>query len=419
MRLFTLALLLVASFTNAADLPSTTPEAAGFSRERLQRVERMVDKYVSENRVTGMVTLVARHGKLVDSQVKGTMGMDNQAPMQIDSLFRIYSMTKATTAVAALILYEEGYYQLDDPVSKFLPAFAEMTVFENGKLRPATQPITMHQLFTHMSGLSYGDPAGHEPLAHLGDLKISESRKLDEFVQRVSQLPLLYEPGEQWRYSYASDVLGAVVEKLSGQPLGEFFKTHIFDQLDMPDTAFSVPAEKLSRLATQHAWDADNSKMVITAGVPFAPNYRVTGFDSGGGGLISTAGDYLRFLEMLRAGGILDGKRILGPKTIKFMTQDHLPLSITDANIGPDHDRTLGIGGGHGLGIGVYIDPIRRGVLSSRGEIEWGGASGTVYWWDPVEDVVVVGMIQLFRSPWRFRDDLSVAIYQALTTTLE
>mgnify|MGYP002633571781 FL=1 len=396
----------------------TPAEELGISAERLQRVDQVASRYVEEGRVMGMVTMITRHGKLVQTSAQGVLGMDNELPVQADTLFRIYSMTKAVTAVAALILYEEGHFHLDDPVEKFLPDFKDMQVYENGALRPAKIKMTMHHLFTHMSGLSYG--YGDEMLTKLiGEADLVGSQDVDTFVERLSRLPLHHDPGEGWKYGYSSDVLGAVVANISGQSLGEFMKSRLFEPLQMQDTFFAVPAEKLHRLASSHAWNKAENGMLLVSGLPFQSGYRVAPFDAGGFGLISTAGDYLKFLEMLRRGGEVDGKWLLSPKLIKYMAKDHLPRSITEANIGPDHDRNLGIGGGHGLGIGVYIDPIRRGVLSSKGELDWGGAAGTVYWLDPVEDVIVICMSQLFASPWRLRDDLSVAIYQSLTVSLE
>ena len=393
-------------------------QSVGISAERLQRVDTLSQRYVDEARVAGMVTLVSRHGKLVQARAEGALGLDNPLPMQIDTLFRIYSMTKAVTAVAALILYEEGRFHLDDPVEKFLPSLSGLQVEDEGGLRAATTPMTMHHLFTHMAGLSYGyGDAAHT--AQIAALDLAGSPDTATYIERLSKLPLKHDPGLGWEYGFATDVLGAVVEVLSGQRLGAFMSARIFAPLGMIDTFFEVPADKLQRLASNHFWNKEANAMAVTSGLPFAAGYRVSKFDAGGAGLISTAGDYLRFLEMLRRGGEIDGKWLLSPKLLKYMTQDHLPKSITDANIGQDHDRSLGLGGGHGLGIGVYIDPVRRGVLSSKGELDWGGAAGTVYWLDPVEDIIVIGMTQLFASPWRLRDDLSVATYQSLTVTLE
>ncbi|MDZ7685322.1 MAG: serine hydrolase domain-containing protein [Gammaproteobacteria bacterium] len=420
----TVALTLLAFFhlaVAAAELPYSKPAAAGFSPERFERVSEVTRRAVENGTASGVVTLVSRHGRIIYDEAIGTMGLDNEAPMRRDSLFRIYSMTKAVTAVAALMLYEEGHFQLYDPVSRYLPEFAEMQVYENGKLRSANRPITIHHLLTHTSGLSYGYPIDHPALATLDAPDIQSAGDLATFSEYLAQYPLLFEPGTDWEYSFATDVLGALVEELSGQSLGAFFEARIFEPLNMSDTGFAVQADKIDRLTTLHTWDSDTASMTAIDGPPFPTPYRVSPIDAGGGGLISTARDYMRFLEMLRNGGTLQSQRILGPKTITFMMKDHLPRSITASNTGPDADLMLGLGASHALGIGIYADPVARGVLSSPGELEWGGAAGTIYWWDPVEDIVVVIMRQLRSSPdsLRLRDDMSVAIYQALLDVSE
>jgi CubicO group peptidase (beta-lactamase class C family) len=404
----------------AEELKLVKPERVGMSSQRLARVNQLAQRYIDENRVSGIVTLIARHGRPVQSSILGQLGLDNDSPMQIDTLFRIYSMTKAMTAVGALILYEQGEFHLDDPVTKFVPELSDMKVYENGALVNARSPITIHQLFTHMAGLSYGYAPDHPVSEFIELVNPGTSTSSAEFIERLARLPLSYHPGESWQYSFATDVLGVVVERITGLSLGDFLRDRLFEPLGMYDTQFSVPLDKRHRLASSHRWDrASQGLKLVEDPATDAALYRVSGFDSGGAGLISTAPDYLRFLEMLRKGGSHGDKRILSPKLVKYMSQDHLPAAITEANIGPGHDRSLGLGGGHGLGIGVYIDPIGRGVLSSKGELDWGGIAGTIYWLDPQEDVIVVAMIQLFSSPWRLRDDLSVATYQALTEIYE
>ncbi|MEM9624091.1 MAG: serine hydrolase domain-containing protein, partial [Pseudomonadota bacterium] len=300
-----------------------------------------------------------------------------------------------------------------------IPAFADMQVYQEGKLAPATQTMTVHQLFTHTAGLSYGYPDDH-PVHKLLDTPVNTDPVTDglDYATRIAALPLQYEPGSAWHYSFASDVLGALVEVASGQSLADYFAEHIFSPLSMIDTSYSVSDEKITRLTTAHQWDSQAAQLQELSGPPFSAPYRYLPVDGGGAGLVSTAGDYLRLLEMLRQGGSLDGQRILGPKTVQFMTLDHLPRSLTDANEGENLNLTLGRGGSHGLGIGIYLDPVRRGVLSSPGELEWGGAYQTIYWWDPVEDILLVSMLQLGGSPFslQYRDDLAVAVYQALTT---
>ena len=396
-----------------------TPAHEGIDVSRLDRVTALVDAYVEDKKVPGMTVMVSRNGRLIESVTRGARGLDNPEMLKPDDLFRIYSMTKAVTAVAALVLYEAGEFHLDDPVARYLPEFKEMGVFDGHAIRPAIGEMTVRHLFTHMSGLSYGFRGEHPLSAMQQQLKLDQSADLTEFTQRLAQLPLRFEPGTEWGYSYASDVLGALIERISGQTLQAFMKSQVFDPLNMKDTSFSVAPDQAHRLTSMQAYNPESSELVVAHGLPFAGPQRVMQFDSGGVGLFSTAQDYLNFLEMLRAKGRFLDRQILSPKTVALMTRDHLPRAISDANIGPDHNPTLGLGAGHGLGIGVYIDPVRRGVLSSAGEIDWGGASGTVYWMDPVEQIIAVGLIQLFRSPHRFRDDLSVAIYQALSESYE
>ena len=396
-----------------------TPAGEGIDVSRLDRVTALVDAYVEDKKVPGMTVMVSRNGRVIESVTRGARGLDNPEMLKPDDLFRIYSMTKAVTAVAALVLYEAGEFHLDDPVARYLPEFKEMGVFDGHAIRPAIGEMTVRHLFTHMSGLSYGFRGEHPLSAMQQQLKLDQSADLTEFTQRLAQLPLRFEPGTEWGYSYASDVLGALIERISGQTLQAFMKSQVFDPLNMKDTSFSVAPDQAHRLTSMQAYNPESSELVVAHGLPFAGPQRVMQFDSGGVGLFSTAQDYLNFLEMLRANGRFLDRQILSPKTVALMTRDHLPRAISDANIGPDHNPTLGLGAGHGLGIGVYIDPVRRGVLSSAGEIDWGGASGTVYWMDPVEQIIAVGLIQLFRSPHRFRDDLSVAIYQALSESYE
>ena len=402
----------------AADspLPGAAPEEVGISAQRLARVEQVLNRYVEQGRMTGVVTLISRRGRIVHHSALGTMGTADQRPMQTDGLFRIMSMTKAVTAVAALILYEEGHFQLYDPVSRFLPAFSNLQIFDGEQLIPAKNTMTLHQLFTHTAGLSYGFPPGHDVYKFIDKPDANVTNAID-YANEIAKLPLVAEPGTRWQYSYATDVLGAVVEVVSGQSLAEFMQRRIFEPLQMKDTGYSVAAANLHRLTTAQRWDAEQQAMAVLSGPPFEAPYRYLEVESGGAGLVSTASDYMRFLDMLRQGGSLHDERILSPKTVDFMIRDHLPCRLTNANYGDNLNPTLGKGGSHGLGIGIYLDPVRRGVLSSPGELEWGGIYGTIYWWDPIEDIIVVSMLQLAGSPWqlRFRDDLAVAVYQALT----
>ena len=408
--------LFVAAAAAARDLPVTPPERVGMSAERLDRITEITRRYVDEGKLAGAITLVARHGKLVYFETQGVRGADDPTPLRPDDLFRIYSMSKPITAVAAMQLYEQGKFQLSDPISKFVPELAELTVMNGtGEREPAKNPITMQQLLTHTAGFSYGfdpdDPVDklYRESAALG------ADDLNEFVAVLADLPLKYQPGTRWHYSVAVDVTGLIVERISGQPFDEYLDEHIFKPLKMTETFFSVPDDKLDRFLPNHRWDAEAQKLVTLGPESITRFQNVTMF-SGGGGLVGTAMDYLRFAEMLRNGGSLDGARILSPRTIEFMTLNHLPASINAGGSGeaPSLGSNSLNGFGFGLGFGLVTDVAASGVMGSAGEYNWGGAAGTIFWVDPVEDFVVVTMIQLMGSPWPLRSELKIAVNQAI-----
>ena len=394
-----------------AGLVEAPASEAGMSPERLNRVTALSQRYVDEDKLAGVVTLVARDGKIVHFEAVGQRGADDDRPMTKDALFRIYSMSKPITAVAAMMLYEEGKFALSDPVEKFVPELADLDVLVEGELVPAERTMTMRHLLTHTTGLSYGfnpqDPVDQkyrevQPLA---------GEDLDEFAERLGTLPLAFEPGERWHYSVAVDVTGLVVERLSGLSFDVFLKERLFDPLGMEDTFFNVPADKLDRLLPNHAWNREEERLV-----QFDAPYEETQMFSGGGGLVSSTMDYLRFSEMVRRGGELNGVRILSPKTVEFMTANHLPSTVSGAGSGENPlsgAETRGFG--FGLGFGVNTNPVGSGTLGSLGEYSWGGAAGTVFWVDPVEEMVVIGMIQLMGSPWPLRGELKVLANQAIT----
>lgn len=410
------ATCLIAGQSLAAALDTAKPRQVGMSEERLARITDITREYVDEGKIAGVITMVARHGKLVHFEAVGSRGADDDRPLTKDALFRIYSMSKPITAVAAMQLYEQGLFQLSDPISKFVPELAELTVLNgDGEEEPANGPITMQQLLTHTAGFTYGfDP--DDPV----DQQYRESqalgvKDLDEFVTVLGGLPLKYQPGTQWHYSVAVDVTGLIVERLSGQPFDEYLAEHIFEPLGMTDTFFSVPEDKWVRFLPNHRWDAAAGELK-TLGAPSYDRFQNVTMFSGGGGLVGTAMDYMRFAEMLRNGGSLDGQRILSPRTVEFMTMNHLPASISSGGSG----EAPGLGGralngfGFGLGFGLVTDVPASGVMGSVGEFNWGGAAGTIFWVDPVEDFVVVAMIQLMGSPWPLRSELKVAVNQAI-----
>jgi CubicO group peptidase (beta-lactamase class C family) len=414
------SILLILSFALAApgfagEIPTAKPERVGMSAERLERITEIAQGYVDDGKLAGVTTLVARHGKLVYFETVGSRGATDSRPLEKDALFRIYSMSKPITVVAAMQLYEQGKFQLSDPITKFVPELTELSVLnEDGELEPA-KVATMQQLLTHTAGFSYGfDP--NDPVDKLyRDSRALGVEDLDGFAATLGELPLKYHPGSQWHYSVAVDVTGLIVERLSGQRFDDYLAEHIFEPLGMTDTFFSVPDDKFDRFLPNHRWDRKEEKLVELGEESMTGFQNVTMF-SGGGGLVSTAMDYMRFSEMLRNGGSLDDARILSPRTIEFMTMNHLPASISSGGSG----ESPGLGGrslngfGFGLGFGLVTDVPASGVIGSEGEYNWGGAAGTIFWVDPVEDFVVVSMIQLMGSPWPLRSELKVAVNQAI-----
>ena len=416
--------LLFCAVAFARPLPTVKPEREGFSADRLARITEITQSYVDEGKLAGVITMVARRGRIVHFEAVGNKGVDDKRPLAKDDLFRIYSMTKPITAVAAMQLYEQGGFHLSDPVSKYVPELKGLQVLnDDGGLEPVEREMTMQQLLTHTTGLSYGFDPQNDPVdkAYVG-ATLWASKDLDDFAARLAELPLKFHPGDKWHYSVAVDVTGLVVQRISGQSFDEYLAEHIFTPLQMVDTSFSVPEDKMDRFLPNHFVNPETGALTT---IPAGPggamsDYQNVTLFSGGGGLVSTTMDYMRFAEAMRNGGELDGQRILSPKTVSYMAQNHLPASISSGGNG--EQPTLGSplrGFGFGLGFGLVTDPAAGGVMGSAGEFNWGGAAGTVFWIDPVEEITVVGMIQLMGSPYPFRSDLKVATYQALTESLE
>jgi CubicO group peptidase (beta-lactamase class C family) len=356
------------------------------------------------------------------------MDIDSQKPMTPDAIFRIYSMTKPITSVAMMMLYEEGAFRLSDPVSKYIPDFADVMVFAGkGKSgiykTDCDQEMTIHQLFTHTSGLSYGfdDDSPVDKLyreAFFDELKLfdhdthmvnPEGPALQVFVSALAKLPLRYQPGSHWCYSFSIDVLGYLVEVLSGERFDVFLQRRIFDPLKMVDIGFSIPESQLNRLTTMYT-AGEKSELDVVDAPAKTPLTRHPNFFSGGGGLVSTASDYLRFAQMLLNKGELDGVRLLGRKTVEFMTRNHLSETVLQNRSDP-----LGTGVGFGLGGHVVMDAAQCRVLCSDGTFSWGGAARTDFWVDPQEELIGLFMIQLIGGniPW-LADDLRVLAYQAI-----
>ncbi len=423
--------IFLASSVGAKPFERSAPEEEGMSSVQLQRLSQLASKYVAEGRVPGMVNLVIRNGQIVYFEAVGNRGVDESAPMQLDDLFRIYSMTKPVTSVAAMQLYEQGKFQLSDPVTKFVPELQGLNVLnEDGTFSPVEREMTMHQLLMHTAGFSYGFHPYRDPVDKLyvaADLVTSKD--LEAFVLKLAELPLRSQPGELYHYSVAVDVTGLVVERLSGLPLDEYIDTNILKPLQMNDTFFEVPSTKRDRFVQNHFINPETGSLINADYAPAPYGYRKgvalsdyfnVSLISGGAGLVSTAMDYARFAEMLRRGGTLDGARILGPKSITFMTKNHLSEPSMHAAWEQMPTPDIGRPGfGFGLGFGVVTDAAAIGVLGSDGEYNWGGAAGTIFWVDPTEELVVVSLIQLMQSPWPLRADVKVAVYQALTEIYE
>lgn len=420
------ALAIGAATVSAKEIPVVKAEREGMSSERLERVQEMNDRYTSTGKIAGIVTAVLRNGKIVHQSASGVKSVADDRPIEMDDLFRIYSMTKPIAATAAMQLYERGLFQLTDPVSKFIPELASLKVMRNGRVVPVQNQMTMQQLLNHTAGLSYGfDPNDPVDQAYQ-KADIFSATDLDDFIAKVAELPLMYEPGEKWHYSIAVDVTGLVVQRLSGQPFDEYLQEQLFDPLDMKDTFFAVPQDKKSRFLPNHVRNPETGKpILIDPENPSLPgnancgamcNYDEVTLYSGGGGLVSTLRDYVRFAEAMRDGE-LDGVRILSPKTVEYMRMDHLPSAIAGSGGSGEQPNLVGtrLGGfGFGLGFGTVEDTTGQGVIGSKGSYYWGGAAGTVFWIDPVEDIVVVSMMQLMGGWPSYRPDLRVATYQAI-----
>jgi CubicO group peptidase (beta-lactamase class C family) len=377
-------------------LPRVKPEAVGFSSERLQTLTKRMHESVDAGQYSGVVTLVSRHGKVFYTDVYGMKDIGRKEPMAFDTIFRIHSMTKPITGVAMMMLYEEGKWIPDDPISRYLPEFADVKVLKgldaDGKpvLEAPVHAPTVGELMSHTAGFLYG-LSGNSPADKLyGEANIFGAATSQEFVQRLAKLPLAYQPGTKWVYSASVDVQGAIVEKLSGKTLPEFMRERIFDPLGMKDTAFNVPEEKLARLATVYVGDAAG---VLQPQARAANITRVPTFASGGGGLYSTVGDYMRFAQMLANGGVLNGKRLLAPRTIELMSTNHLPKELMTGEFGIGMQR-MRPGFGFGYGVAVFENPELANSVIGKGSYLWDGAAGTWFWVDPAHEIVYVGMIQ-------------------------
>jgi CubicO group peptidase (beta-lactamase class C family) len=401
-----------------------SPESVGLSSEGLRRVDQHLhSRYIEPGKIAGALTLVARRGEIAWLSPLGRMDRERKKPMRDDTIVRIYSMTKPITSVALLMLHERGALALSDPVHRYIPAWEDLRVYRYGRYpnfvtEPAARPMTIRDLLTHTSGLTYhimDRTPLDEAYRQLGIC--GPEGTLRDMVEKLATLPLEFSPGTRWGYSVANDVIGYLVELLSGQRFDEYLRTQIFEPLGMVDTGFTVPSDKLARFAANYVRLPGSTEATLADDPADSPYTRPVTFLSGGGGLVSTAADYFRFAEMLRRGGELDGKRILGPRTIAYMTRNHLPDGRDLASLATPGScsETRYEGVGYGLGVAVITDPVRAQVLTSAGEYGWGGLASTVFWVNPAEDLVVIFFTQLMPSTtFDFREQLKAIIYGAI-----
>ncbi|HYB89660.1 MAG TPA: serine hydrolase domain-containing protein [Candidatus Binataceae bacterium] len=397
------------------------PKRAGFVPERLNRItEHLNRNYIEPGKIAGCQTLVARHGYPAYFKSLGLMDRERRKPMADDTIFRIYSMSKPITSVALMTLYEQGHFQLNDPVSRFIPSWRDHKVWISGEgaamvtAAPAA-PMTMRNVLSHTGGLTYGGTEHPVDRAYRdAGVRRGEGETLQAFVEKLAHVPLRYVPGEHWMYSYSTDVCGYLVEAISKKRFDRYLQETIFDPLGMNDTSFMVPERKIDRFAANYERAPDKSLKLIDD--PQRTAYlKEPSFFSGGGGLTGTAADYFRFCEMLRRGGELDGTRILGPRTIELMHMNHLAggKDLTQMAIGA-FSETAYEGTGFGLGFAMTLGQVQSGTFG-EGDYFWGGAASTIFWVDPREDLVVVFMTQLMPSAtFNFRGQLKNIIYSAI-----
>jgi CubicO group peptidase (beta-lactamase class C family) len=400
------------------------PEEVGLSSQRLARIRDHLQRYIDAGKVSGTLTLVARHGQIAYWEPQGHLELEGQRPMQRETIFRIYSMSKPITSVALMMLYEQGLFQLDDPVHRFIPAWNDLRVFVSGNYPtfvtvPPERPMTMRDLLTHTSGLTYGFMESSNVDAAYRALGVADRSKpgstLQDMVDALAELPLEFSPGTRWNYSVSTDVLGYLVEVLSGQRFDAYLRDRVLQPLGMTDTGFTIADEQLPRFACNYQRQADGSLELIDS--PERSQYHSQSLFSGGGGLVSTAGDYCRFTQMLLNGGELDGVRLLGRKTVELMTMNHLPggQDLTQLARPGRFTETAYAGVGFGLGFSVMLDPSRAQIVGTPGEYAWGGAASTAFWIDPVEELIVIFLTQLMpSSSYPLRRELRTLTYAAL-----
>lgn len=391
-------------------ITTAEPEMAGMSSERLDRIKPVMQSYVDENKLPGMITMVARHGKVVHFEKYGLMDVDK--PMQLNTIFRIASMTKPVTSVAIMMLYEEGYFQLNDPVSDYIPEFKDVRVLssidKNGlHVVDQIKPMTIQDLLIHTSGLT--GVGADSPVDSIYSATNLSDGSLKNMIQKISKIPLLYQPGTKWNYSRSTEVLGYLVEVLSGKPFNVFLKERIFNPLKMNDTDFFVPKEKFNRVGAVYAPDSVGIKIIME---PDTNIVSIPKFLSGNGGLVSTATDYMIFSQMLLNKGEYNGVRLLGSRTVDLMTSNHISNEIMpdDEFFGP-----LLSGMGYGFGFAILQDNVQADIIGSKGSYWWSGSGNTYFYIDPKEELIIILMAQFVPNfYYPVFKQLRVLSYQAI-----
>jgi CubicO group peptidase (beta-lactamase class C family) len=403
-------------------LVEASPESVGMSSARLENVNRIVQRYLDEQKLPGAISLVGRRDRVVHFETYGDMDAERRKPMQADTIFRFYSMTKPIASVALMTLYEEGRFMLDDPVSRFIPELKDLKVLVGGtaddyQVREPSRPMTVRDVLMHTSGL-----VGRETASPVGELyrragfKGAESDgTLRDMVQDLAGIPLQCDPGSRWIYGISTDLVGYLCEVIGGLPFDRFLEERVLGPLEMLDTAFSVPPEKVERFAANYG-PTGGSPAYTLLDDPLTSSYtRPRTYFSGSGGLVSTAGDYLRFCRMLANGGALGDVRILGPRTLQLMTMNHLPGGQDLATMAQSAAETQREGQGFGLGFAVLLDPTVAQVVGTPGEYFWGGAASTAFFVTPAEDLIMIFLTQLRpSSTYPIRRELRAAVYSAI-----
>jgi CubicO group peptidase (beta-lactamase class C family) len=408
----------------ASRMIEAEPEDVGMSSQRLERVPRLVQSYIDDGRLAGAISMVARRDKVVHFETFGSMDVEAGKPTRPDTIYRIYSMTKPIASVGLMTLYEEGRFQLDDPASKYIPQFKGLRVFAGGsaekyETREPAREMTIRDLLTHCSGLTAN--GNTSPVAELylkaGLRGSSSDGTLADFIDKLGSLPLKCDPGAEWNYGVSTDVVGYLCELFSGQRLDDFLQARILGPLGMVDTGFQVPRHSIDRFAANYRFGGENGARFTLSDAPaMSPYTTPRTYLSGAGGLVSTAADYMRFCKMLANGGELDGARIIGPRTLQYMTVNHLPGGKDLAALnttGPTESARDGVG--FGLGFAVLLDPAVSQTLGTPGEYYWGGAASTAFFVSPAEDLIMLFLTQLQpSSSYPIRRELRVAIHQAI-----